>query len=211
MAQYPFIPFGVEKRLDVRVVAAQRRHHRTTTTARGQQGIAHGIPDAHERDWPGGNAPHAARPASGRTEGGEVATDTAALLHGQSAFLQGIEYAVHGIPDASHDEAVEQRDAPPRAAAGLDAPAGEKPEVFQDVKEAPVPNLPVDGFDTGPRLGNPLPGIGDRQVVNNIAVPVLIAAFPDLPRDVTGKVIPAHQPLTHTMGSSRTTLCARPA
>ena len=124
---------------------------------------AHGIPDVHEGERPGGVGADALHRRAARPERGEIVADAAALLHGQRRLLQLAEDAGHIVRDRAHDEAVEQGDVARRAGAGEDAPGRHEAEILLRFEE---PLFPYRRFalDLRQRLRDPPPGIVDRPV-----------------------------------------------
>ncbi len=127
---------GVDERLDIRMVAAQCRHHGAAPRGRGQQGLAHAVPDAHERDRPGRRTADSPGRYARRTQGRKIVTDPAPGLHRDRAFLQGLEDAFHRIFDAPHDEAVEQSHVETGAGTSKNPPSGQKVKRIQLCIEA---------------------------------------------------------------------------
>ncbi len=95
----------------------------------GHHGSAHRIPSIHEGE--GARclcADPAHRSASG-TNGREVHSNTAALLHCQRGFAKMFENAVEVVRDRPHDKAIEQGDRAPRTGAGDNSASGQKSEI----------------------------------------------------------------------------------
>ena len=87
----------------------------------------------------------------------------ASLLQGQRRLAQMGEDAAEIVVYPAHDEAVEQRDAPPAAGAGQDASCRQKPEILQCPVEARLPPGGL-GLDGGEGAGHTAPGVLDRLV-----------------------------------------------
>src|SRR5581483_5801199 len=191
VAQLPRRLLGVDERFDIGVIAAQRRHHGAAARAGRKQRRAHRVPDAHERDRSGSDAADGLGFDALRTQSGEVVADAAALLHGQRAFLQAVEYSVHGIFDDAHHETVEERYAPIGAGPGLNPPAGEKTEVFEDGVESVFPAGRLL-FHRRQRARDAPPRVLDRAVADGVAATEAILRVPDMARNVGVKRVAVH-------------------
>jgi hypothetical protein len=176
MPQRRRVVLDVDEGLDVRMVAAQGRHHRAAPRAGGEHGGAHRVPYAHERYRAGGNAAAGGSHRAGRPQGGKVVTDTAAVLHGERAFLQRLEDAGQVVGDFAHDEAVEQRHPVPGAGAGKNAAAGEEAKILQQMVEALRPPFRVLLLRRCDRLRHAPPAVADARLAGEaIACPPDVA------------------------------------
>jgi len=193
MPQYMAVALGVDEGLDVGMVAAQRGHHRAAARAGGKQRGAHGIPDLHERHRPRGDGADAFCLRALGPQRGEVVTHAAALLHGERAFLEAVEDAVHGILDRAHDEAVEQRHAPAGAGPGLDAPAGQEFEVPERVVKTVLPARPIAFFHARERTRDAPPAVIHGLVVHRLTVTEAVLAVPDVTGNFGNERVGGHK------------------
>ena len=123
--------------------------------------------------------PRAAVPAG--AQGGKVQADAPALLHGEGAFLKGIENARQRILYRAHDEAVEQGDPVRGSGSGLDTAPGEKFEVWQQGAKAFRPvRRRCRIFHRRQSGGDPRPGIFDRTVEDRGVRAIAVFFLPDL-------------------------------
>jgi hypothetical protein len=101
---------------------------------------------------------------AGRPQGGKVVADTAAVLHGERAFLQRLEDAGQVVGDFAHDEAVEQRHPVSGAGAGKNAAAGEEAKILQQMVEALRPPFRVLLLRRCDRLRHAPPAVADARL-----------------------------------------------
>ena len=173
--QAPGLPFGLDKGLDIRVVAAHHRHHGAAPRAGAHDGAAHGVPDVHERQRPRGIGADALDQGALGTQRREVVADAAALLQGEGCLLEIVEDARHVVGHVAHDEAVEQGHVALAAGPRNDPPRRQEAEVLQGLVKALFPGLGVVlGRRQRPR--HPPPGVG-QGLVHRLAVRLLEAVL----------------------------------
>ena len=174
------VPLGVDEGLDVRVLDPQAAHHRPAPLAGGHDGAAHGVPHIHEAERPGSVRRDARHEGPGRTNGGEVHADPAALLQGQGRFADMLEDAAQVVGDHAHDEAVEQGHRPGGPGAGDDPPGRQEAVVAQGVVELGFDrSADIRIFRLRDRVGDAPPGILDRALALAVARREAVFAGPD--------------------------------
>ena len=160
------------------MAAAQGPHHGPAAHPGGEQGRAHAVPQPHEGHGPRGNAADPLSQKAGRTQGGEVAPHTSALLHGERRIPQRLEDTGEVVRDRTHDKAVEQGQVPIHTGAGDDPPARQKPKTFEQIQISRCPYLPLGRLDGRQCVRKPLLGRAE------IGLPFgPIAGLPDGMRD----------------------------
>ncbi|MNL03155.1 hypothetical protein D3C87_1236810 [compost metagenome] len=148
---------GVDKALDIGVVAAQHAHLGAAPGAGGLHGGAGGIEYLHERDRAGRARVRRAHQRPAGADGREVVAHPAAAPHGLGrlghrrvdaglAVTRLGNRVAHGL-----DKAVDQRGLDTRAGGGIDPPCRHE-AVLQRPEEARGPHLaPVGRLDLGQR------------------------------------------------------------
>ncbi len=159
---------GMDKVLDVRMVAAQDAHLRAAARTGRFDCLARAVENAHIGD-------RAARPRMGAAHQGalrpdrrEVVADAAAPTHGLGSRRQrGIDarLAVDDLGDRIADrldEAVDERCREARPGGGIDAPGGNE-SILLSLQELRFPVCAlVVGLDRGQRAGNATADVLDR-------------------------------------------------
>ena len=101
------VALGRDEFFDVGMVAAHDAHLGAAALACAHDRAAGGIQDLHETQRTGSIGFAAFDIGSGRTDGGKVETDAAALFLGHGGFLDRFEDAVDRVIDLVHHETVE--------------------------------------------------------------------------------------------------------
>ena len=176
----PRFALGLDKGLDIRVVAPHHPHHGATPRPGAHDGAAHGVPDIHEAQRPGRIGADAVHRRALGPERRKIVADAAALLHGQGGFFQVFENAGHVVGDIAHDETVEQRHPSVRPGAGENTAGRQKIEILHDLGETLLPKRLVV-FGRGQGTGDAPEAVG-HGFIDRVAVGPLEAVFhvPDL-------------------------------
>ncbi|MNT15535.1 hypothetical protein D3C72_1505930 [compost metagenome] len=161
---------GVDKALDIRMVAAQHAHLRAAARAGGFHGGARCVEHLHERHRPRGARMRGPHQRAGRSDRREVIAHAAAAAHGFGGLRHrrvdaGAAFARlrHRIAHRLH-EAVDQRGLDAGARRRVDA-SGRHEAVFLRPQEARAPGLAlVLGFGLGQRARHALPDIGNAAL-----------------------------------------------
>ncbi|SPC13504.1 hypothetical protein CT19431_60168 [Cupriavidus taiwanensis] len=161
---------GVDKALDIGMVAAQYAHLRTAARARRFHRGARGVEHLHERHRPRRTRMRGPHQRPGRADRREVIAHAAAAAHGFGGLRHGgvdagapIARLRHRIAHRLH-EAVDQRRLDASARCRIDAP-GRHEAVFLGPQEARAPGLAlVLGLGLRQRARHALPDIGNAAL-----------------------------------------------
>ncbi len=109
LTQTAVFAFGADEIEDIGMADIEGGHLRATAATGRRDGEAHLVVDIHERQWAGGVGARAGDVAPPGPQGGELITDAATGLEGESCFVDLGEDVVHGITDGAGYGAVDGR------------------------------------------------------------------------------------------------------
>src|SRR4030067_452094 len=127
-----------------------------------------------------------------RPRAGEIVADTAALLHGERALLEGVEDGIERVLDRAHHETVEQRDAVAGTGSGQDAATGQKPEAFQDVIETLLPRRVAGLLHARERARHAPPRVLDGLIADLAELAEAALGVPEAARDSSVERVVRH-------------------
>ena len=177
---------------NIRVITAHSRHHRAAPAACRHNRAAHSIPNIHKGEGARGIRSNALHLCPFGTNGREIISDAAALLHGQRGLFQHVKNPAHTVGNCAHDKAIEQSHTPLCASPSGDASGRQKFEIGQSIIELRLP-FGGCGLDRGQRARDALPAVFDG-LIDGRTIRLFEAVFhiPDLFGDWSCKA--CHEP-----------------